>query len=362
MWSLALHETMTGDLALPIPSESVAGGKWSARLESGGTVTGVVNARDLGLDQPTLHELSEPTGAFELVVKPDDDSCVASGVVLRAPYDRDSGTLSFECKDFSDTFWPARLTAGVNNKTAGSISIVNRSLSGAARAILARAVQAWGPTWPLAGLDLPADGGGSFTLNMDWWEFRNIKELLDQVRAQGTLIHHAPYLTSAGKLRHSTIVSQAIETTTVPVSVTSEESPLKGVKYVRDGLDMITGTQYVGNGKGSGILTAWAGVPKAGVPIRDSYTAATEITEQTRLQGMANADHAKNSSPRVEWGFSVETNEELSPSLFLPGARVNASSYGDSVIPDGLHALYVSACSGDLSSWTVNPEVTPYVS
>lgn len=360
MWNFALHDTISGALEAEFPAAATGGGSWAARLETGGTVTGVLKVtdrmiRDLG--QPVMHELTDPTGEFQLVVKC-EGTLVAAGVVLDSDYDRDAGTLTLKGKDLGDVFWPGRMSAGVNNKTGGSLAIVGRTYEAAARAILARAMQ-WATTWQLP-VDLPPDGPGGYSAAWDWWEFRTIQEMLDQIRAEGIQIHHAPYLTAGNQLRHTTSVVSTLMTGRVPLSATASKSPVVGLKYNRRGSQMVTGVQAVGNGKGSGVLTAYAGNPLPGIPIRDSYVAGGEITEVARLQRIATTEHARNATPAREWAMAVQADDRLHPSMFLPGAVIDLDVRSDPIIPDGVHALQVVALSGDVASRRVTPEVIPY--
>lgn len=359
-WNYTLHRTIDGAQEVEFPASATGGGQWAARLETGGTVSGVVKTTDSLLDpidQDTFHQLSDPDGAISIVAKC-DGTLVAAGVILDSDFDDDSGALTLQAKDIGDVFWPARMTSGVNIKEQGTLTITNRSYSGAVRAILIRATQ-WGATWPLP-IDLPADGAGSFSANWDWWEFRTIRELLDQVRREGVQIHFQPYLTESKQLRYATIVAPTISTGRVPLTARTPGSSVVGLKYRRSGQQLITGAQAVGNGSGSGTLTAWAGNPVAGRPIRDAYVSETSITDQTRLQAIANQEHATYANPIREWAFAVEADGVLHPSLFLPGAVVDLSVFGSRVIPSGTHALQAVALSGDVSSRRVTPEVVPY--
>lgn len=359
-YTIAIHETISGTEKRAFPASATGGGQYAARLETGGTISATLKTNDAllaAIPQPVLHELSDPDGEYSVVLKC-AGTLVSAGVILDAPFDEDTGDLTMQGKDLADVFWPARMTSGVNIKDQGTLTITNRSYAGAVRAILIRATQ-WGATWPLP-IDLPPDGAGTFSATWDWWEFRTIQELLDQVRKEGVQIHLQPYLTADRVLRYQTIVAPSISTGRVALSARVAKSPVTGLKYNRRGAKLITGAQVVGNGKGSGVLTAWAGVPVAGRPIRDSYIAAGEITEQDRLQKIATETHKANKDPLREWALSIEATDPLHPAKFLPGKVIDLSVFGSRVIPSAVHPLQVVSLSGNVTSRRVTPEVVPY--
>lgn len=359
-WSISIHETITGTERHDFPASATGGGQWAARLETGGTISVTLKTNDAMLaviPQDVLHELSDPDGEYSVVLKC-GGILVSAGVILDSEFDEDTGDMVLQGKDLGDVFWPARMTAGVNIKTQGSLTITNRSYAAAVRAIIIRATQ-WGVTWPLP-IDLPPDGAGTFSAHWDWWEFRTIQELFDQIRKEGMQIHLQPYLTADRVLRYQTIVAPAISTGRIALTSRVPKSPVTGLRYKRAGAMLFTGVQVVGNGKGSGVLTAWAGDPVPGRPVRDSYIAAGEITEQTRLQTIANNTHAANKDPKRQWAFAVEAADPLHPSDLMPGKVIDLSVFGSRVIPSGVHALQVLSLTGDVASRRVTPEVVPY--
>lgn len=146
----------------------------------------------------------------------------------------------------------------------------------------------------------------------------------------------------------------------IPLIARQDGSPVVGLKYRRSGGVMVTGVQYAGNGKGSGMLTAWKGAPSPIAPIRDSYTPAGEIKDQARLQSMADADFEANRLPTLELSFSVQALDPLHPADFKAGVVVDLSVYGSPVIPDGLQRLQAVSVSGSFGNRLITPEVNPY--
>lgn len=360
MLSFDIRNTISGSLELPIEASA---SNWKMQIASGGSVTVTIKARDAEtkIDAAMLHELTEPSGEFSVAVG-EDEVALASGVIIDSDVDDDAGTITLQCADFGDIFWDNRLGAGVGSIEEAGISFANKSAAGATRAVLLRAMHNLDPAHPWWHLpvDLPADGSGGFTIDKDWYEFTHMGELLDMIRQRGYLIHHRPYFTSAGNLRYSTIVAKQIVNGVVPLTYGAAESPITGLKYRRNGQDMVTGVVHAGNGEGEDMITRWAGVPTLNAPVRDRVnTDGKSITNGQWLQDAADADIDENGQPLTNWSLKVKRTDEFALADYLPGETIALDVRDHWIIPDGVHNLQIVSLSGDASGLEATPEVTP---
>jgi hypothetical protein len=360
MYRFQLHRTLSGQLEHPLVDAEAS---WTVNLEkgSGGTLSFLVGEQGLG--RADIHELTDPTGLFEVACLW-DDVVVGSGVIAgRTVWDPASGRMRVPFQHSSDVFFPARLTFGVNRYADGDLSVTNRSYQGAVRAILQRAM--WGGpspaggTWPL-NFDLPADQAGGFTRLWRRWESLTIMSLLDQIRAAGVEISHRDYLDGAGVLRHATVAASPVVVGETVLPYDSPASPVREPSYERDGSDMVTGVSHTGSGTEDDALRAWAGNNATIYPIRDRYAASREITDLAQLQAIADADVAQNGLPTRELGFSVQVGPDLSPADLLPGNVLHLDIYGDPVIPEGRWSHRVKTLRLDSTSNMVTPEGVKY--
>lgn len=279
------------------------------------------------------------------------------GVLGDWDYDRDAGSLTVAMNEFPGAFFPQRMTFGVNQYALGDLLISNKSRSGAVRAVLQRAME-WSAEWVLP-IDLPADGAGSFNAEWRRWDTLRISDLLTQIEQDGTEIYFRPYVSGAG-VRLQTLVAPKVTYGASEFSVTAPASPITNVKYLRSGVQQMTGLLGVGNGTGSDMLTAWAGVGGAAIPIKDMKREFKDIDDVARLQAATTAAFEEYRNPIEQLSFQLELGEAgISPEDVQVGSVVTLEFQGDQVIPDGQLKQRVIALSGDMGT-TLTPEVQPH--
>lgn len=354
---VGLFNTITGAFEFPLVDASA---DWKPRLETGGTISVVASFRDTdtAFGAALWHELTEPTGEFTLVVS-DGDDVAGAGVLVGSDMDDDAGTITLKGKDFADHYWPARMAAGVDAIASAGMTYTGRSASGAVRHVIGQALS-YGSTWE-APIVLPADGSGDFSADDPWYAFRYISEYLDDIRKQGVEIHLAPRLTG-GALEYVTLVGSPIVVgEPLVLSPRAAGSPVKGLRYHRSGLSLRTGALGVGNGEGSSTLTRWAGVPAAGIPIRDTVDTGTKsVRDGDVLQAMVDATYDRLKSPLRSFTFSLALGEDLGPGDVVPGSLVTLDFRGHELVPDGQYPHRVIGVDGDVSGQTITSEVVPY--
>lgn len=304
----------------------------------------------------TMRGLLAPTSRTVAIL---DGSHVAfAGLVQSRTYARDSGVVTAECMELRGLF-EKRMTGGVNQYgPVWDFSYSNRSAAGAVRAILARSM-APSSEWDLP-IDLPADGSGSLSRQVDFFETVTINDLLKEVEDQaGVTVDFRPYV-SSGSLRWEVRVlgaSATVGVTDLPVTV--EGSHVTGLTVTEDGTKQVTGVLALGNGTGEDMRTAYAPTGGSGateIPVRDEKRSSKDLKTTAQLQRFANAEYAKWSLARESWSFSARLDDDLSAAMLQPGRLLRMDVRGDEWVTDGLRERRVIALSGDLSL-SVTPEV-----
>lgn len=354
MWSVTAFATRSGTSPERLDPASC---RWTRRLTGAGSGEIAFNLRDRdALPRDTMRMLLRPTGRTLAVMW---GSHVAfAGLVKSTSYDRDSGSVSAELMEIRELF-EKRMTGGVNQYGAPwNFSYTNRSAAGAVRAILARSMSP-STEWELP-LDLPGDGSGSLSRQVDFFETVTISDLLKEVEDQaGVTVDFRPYV-AGGLLRWEVRVvgtSTTYGTTDLPVSV--EGSQVTGLTVVDDGAKQVTGVLALGNGTGEDMLTAYAPTGGSGateIPVRDEKRSSKDLKTTAQLQRFANAEYAKWSQARESWAFRVQVDDDTTPDLVQVGRLLRMDVRGDEWLPDGVRRRRVIALSGDLTQ-TVTPEV-----
>lgn len=355
MWSYAIHDTRTGAHLMEVHPSACS---WTRRLT--GTGTGSVSFPLLdsatAIPRGTIRDLLKPT-ARTLVVKWGTHVAFA-GMVTDTSYARDTGVVTANVTEIR-TLFVKRMTGGVNQYgSAWNFSYSGRSAAGAARAILTRAM-APSSEWELP-IDLPANGSGSLSRQVDFYETMTISDLLQEVEDQsGTTVDFRPYLAS-GVLRweaRTVGASQTFGVSDLPVS--PAESRVTGLTVKMNGTKQVTGVLALGNGTGEDMITAYAPTGGSGateIPVRDEKREAKDLKTTSGLQRFADAEYAKWSHVREQMSFKVRLGGDLTPIDVQPGRLLRMDVRRDPWLPDGVRQQRVIALAGDMGLG-VTPEV-----
>ena len=282
------------------------------------------------------------------------DAVLYAGKIESWVYDRDAQTLAVSTVEIrQEMSW--RLTYGVNQYENGTLSIANRSASGAVRAILARAMQ-WSAEWALP-IDLPPDGPGTITSTWEFWRKLRISDLLTQIEEEGYEVYFRPYL-AGNQIRYQTVVASKIALARTRFMLQAAELPIDRILYMVDGSSEVTGVQGLGDGMEQDQQVAWAGSTTGqDIIIRDTKKAYPDLVG-ARLQEATNAGLIEDQVPLVQWSVGrYLVSEGWSPVHALPGRAWSIYSKGDPIIPDGTHELRVIAVQGDALSNVIEAEV-----
>lgn len=193
---------------------------------------------------------------------------------------------------------------------------------------------------------MPAGGVGAFSTDISRWDITTIEDALVQLEKYGTEIRFQPTFTAARMLRWQVIVAERITTVTTVVSVTAAESPLLKYKVGKDGRGQTTGAFVTGKGQGSQLPYAFSGNALPGYPVRDSYRAASDISDVSVLQGYASSSIAANHDNRRHASFLIVPNDTYPHARFTPGALLTVERHGHRVLVDDTTTYRVVALAG----------------
>lgn len=344
-----LFDMFTGDLirrVFPFDHE------WSTSLLGDGTSTAQFKTDDEERPLGNVRATFRPNARGLAILW--GDTVEYAGKIETLPYDRDGQVLTVTTVEIRNEMkW--RLTYGVNQYTNGTLSVTNRSASGAVRAILARAMQ-WSAEWVLP-IDLPADGSGSFTQIWEFWRKLRINDLLVQVEQEGYEVYFRP-VRVGNRIRYQPVVAPTISLGKSKFMLQAERSPLEQVSFTWDGTNEITGVQGLGDGMEQDQKVAWAGATTGqDIIIRDTKKAYPDLVGD-RLQAATNAGLLEDQDPIEQWSIGAfRISDDWPPAHAVPGRGWSIHSKGDPVIPDRTHELRVIATSGNVTSLAIGVEV-----
>lgn len=345
MWETWVYDMMTGDLLHRVRPSAFP---WSTGLLGDGSaeVTFKTDDARYQLTRAQVWSYFRPNARGLALLW--GDHVTYAGKVESWRYDRNAQTVAVRTVEMrGETAW--RLTYGVNAYAAGTVSVVNRSISGAVRAIFARFTQL-SPEYAYP-IDLPADGAGTFSAVWEFWRKFRISDLLTQVEQLGYEIYLRPYLT-AGRtgIRYQVRVAPKVTIGASAFVLQAPMSPLDEVSYTYDGVNEITGLQGLGNGTGQDQAVAWAGSTTGqDIPVRDTKATFADLTG-SQLQDATNAALAADQDPLVQLSVGKFHLSETWPAEHVTPGRVwNLHSRNDPVIPDSTHVLRVIRASGGLA-------------
>lgn len=354
MEQLHVHDTITGDQLMRVHPED---GRWTSRLTGydDSSWTFRLRDKDTGLPRDMVRSLFQPNA--RMLVLSEGNHVKSATVITERGYADNDGVLTTRGEGIN-LFEQQRLTFGVANYGDGDLSIVNRSYSGAVRAILQRMMQ-WGGLWPLP-IDLPADGAGPYSKDVKRWDFYLIADLLAEIEAEGQEIYRRPYFAGT-QLRFQTLVGSEIvrgSSSDLPVSV--RQSRVSNLRVTEDGSNQLTGAFAIGEGTEMDTVTgfAWAMAGELS-PVRDAAVQQKQTADVSALNRVAYAELAKRRNTRKEWAFDVVTRG-LRADATAPGAVLNMDVRENTFIPDGLYGQRVMAVSGRWGSHVESLEVKPY--
>jgi hypothetical protein len=344
-----LFNLRTGDLIRRVfPSEH----GWSTDLLGNGTSDAVWKTDDEERPVTNVAATFRPNARGLAVIA--GGTVLYAGKIETYSHALDAQTLTVSTVEIRiETMW--RLTYGVNQYENGTLTITNRSASGAVRAILARMMQ-WSAEWALP-IDLPADGSGTISQTWEFWRKLRISDLLQQIEEEGFEVYFRPYL-AGDQVRFQAVVASKIILGRTKFILQAPEIPIDHITYTVDGSSEVTGVQGLGDGMEQDQKVAWAG-STAGqdIIVRDTKKEYPDLVGD-RLAAATEAGLREDQDPLAQWSIGqFHVSEEWSPEHALPARGWSIYSQGEPVIPDGTHELRVISAKGKTTSRIIEVEV-----
>lgn len=347
MLELWVHDSVTGDELGRVVHNVDAGASWSTNIGGTGTSTWVAKAgpEDDEYQRADIEQMFTPNS--RILALRYGTVVLGAWKIEHWDYDETKGIVTVTAAEIrGETKW--RMTYALSNIQAGTLTVTNKSHSGAVRAILARFMQ-WSSGWHYP-IDLPADGAGSFSANWRWWEKFTIADLLGQVEDEGYEVVFRPYLTSGRQLRFQTLVAPKVTSGKSYFNLQADDRPISGVHYMLSGVDQVTGVHGLGSGTGQDQVSAVAGNMTFLIPARDVKIQFPDLTG-ARLQAATDAARDAGRYPVAQWTVDTFTfSDDYGPEHALAARAWQLQSKGHPIFPDGVHELRVIEASGSWSN------------
>lgn len=349
MWEFWIHDTRTGAPQMQVYPSACP---WTRRLTGTGTGSATFRLTDETSLPGEARDLLTPT-ARTLVVRWGRFVAYA-GLVTRLVYDRDAATITASTLELRGLFSKRPTGGALNYGSSWNLNIQNKSASGAVRMILQRVL---GITSAHAlPVDLPADGAGSYSRDVRYWETVTAADLFDEVEKTGVEIDFRPYLTETGMLRWAAEVSARIERGASDFTVNAENSVVRGLTVTEDGTAQATGIIVTGKGTGADMRVQGASANPYGIPARDEKREAKDVSSPIMLLTQANYAMAEAQDLLEQWSLGVRLEKPVTPDAVQPGRILRLDVRDDPWLLDGVYARRVIALAGDMTL-NVKPEV-----
>lgn len=339
MLTVTVYETMTGDECLDVTA-AVVSKSWPCRLNGQGRGRFMVKLAKISTN-PTVTEALFKERARMIGVH--DGTAVGHvGVIIDSDWDEKRGLLTVETYEIR-TYLSWRMTAGVNNITAGDLKASGISASGYVRRVIQRSMNWDGWQMPI---DLPGDGTGGWVLDVDWFDFRYLKDIIDGFERTGYEVLFEPYLTDTG-VRFRTRVARPITNGEMDLPASTMKTAIPELRVRRSSSRQVTGVLALGNGSGTDSLIAWQGDFAAeGIPVADVVRNESDVKRADTLQDVADNEFAENRTPTEQWSFPVMLDDVMTLTRIRLGRILHLDVRGSVRIPDGRYQMRVIALSG----------------
>lgn len=208
--------------------------------------------------------------------------------------------------------------------------------------------------WP--GMDLTARQ----RLDVRWWRFQTIQQLLDELLARdgAPLVTFRPMWVD-GVLRWKCLVGD-LEPVTHALAVGTAQHPVQGgtsISVRRDGKALRSEMWVTGNGQEAEIVWGAGKVELAdGVPNLVAVSAWGTVEEQGRANEIARGLLQARKDSTDLWDITVNVGEAYKLAQFRPGDRLEIQHPGDRLIPAGNYPRIILSVASD-SSQTVRVTV-----
>lgn len=347
MWSVAIHDTQTGNLILDYTT-GVSGGSWGR-----GDVTQRSHTFPLrgdGLDRAARRYAFRKWDST--LVHLWDGVPVYAGLITDTTYDKASGVLTVSHADVR-LITRKRMMFGIGAyNPAGQVVCAGLSLRGIVRRMVhIGMVLPYSEAWPLP-INLPTEETGSVpTRTYYHYEFQTIDKILTDIEGEenGPDIEFQPVYDSNGRLSWDLLIGNPYLTgPTFEAHLTGDAQPTD-VTVVENGQEQTTGVFALGKGSEQDMRVGQAALPVSAGLSKDVVVAHKDIDHGGHLFALAQGDLAATKSPTIQWTAKVRT-AEVNPATLRIGSTLRTFSQDDEWIEDGWNTHRVIGFSGDYTN------------
>lgn len=365
MWVFDIVNRQGTQLGRVVPKS----GSWATQINGSGQGQHTFLPADSsqGFTAAEWRDLTRPGGDRILVVsrvkyQNDNRFAVYAGLIDDRAWDDDTGELTVSHKELRWILADRYAAIVPLYNAEGDFVVENKSLRGAARAVIAKGLLSTpGNNWHFP-VVLPADQAGSFKRKWPINKFTSIEEMLTEVSSLdgGPDVAFDAVWTNDGRLEWwARIGSPRIEGSTFEWATGVADSPVIGFKERENSSKQKSGVFAPGDGTGKYRPVGTAGnVAGSGMPDRDAVVAFSKVEEDAELDSLAMANLKAHREPTRSSTFSLYAPDTDLGDSFRLGARTRVWVQDNPFLVDGWREGYVVRLSGDVGM-NVAVEVLP---
>lgn len=356
LWSFFIVDTNTGVKQLQVFPFS---GSWRSVINGFGSGQHAFQLRDFGTKLPraTWRSLTQPW-ARTLVV------CwagvpVYAGIIQHRHYSRATGILTVRHSEVRSIF-SRRHPFGVNEYEVGTLTVTNKSIRGAIRAIVLACAGPRSSRWVLP-IVYPPDEAGTYSNTWPNFSFPLGEKMISDAQDMegGPDVHFQPRWAADGSIEYELRLGvPRIPGATFEWLATAEQSGAIDAEVEDDASKQLTGVLTIG--EGSEVDIKWGRAPEltggSVIPYLDTSRPYKSIGDQAQLDSFARAELATFREPTTQYSMSVLASGYPGADKLQPGSRLRLGFNGDEFINDGFAQLHLLGLSGDMTQ-TIKLEV-----
>lgn len=337
-------------------------GSWTTRMNGygDGRHTFVTGDASQGMNAAEWREFTRPGGDRVLVVSRkkagiDHPLAVYAGLIDDRDFDDDTQTLTVSHKELRWILQDRYASQIPSFNPAGKFTITNKSLKGAARAIISKGlISALGDNWHFP-VVLPADESGGFSKDWPLEKHTSIESMLAEVCGMdgGPDVTFDPIWTAGGQLQWwAKIGAPRLVGSFFEWSLGVADSPVKRFKERENSSKQRSGVFAPGEGSGAKRpvgLSPDGGVAGSGMPDRDAVVSFSDVEKESDLDSLALAHLKLHREPTRSTTFSLHAPDTDLGDTFRLGSTTKVWVEGSSFLADGWRTGYVTTLSGDMS-------------
>lgn len=277
---------------------------------------------------------------------------VYAGIIQGRNWDTVSGTLTVQHSEVRSIF-SRRHPFGVNAYETGTLTVTNRSLRGALRAVIMAGAGLGSWRWNLPFV-YPDDEAGTYSKTWSNFSFPLIEEMISDIQDLdgGPDIDFRPQWAADGSLQWAVrIGSPRLAYNVFEWQASAPQSGVTELSVTEDASKQLTGVLTIGEGSEAAIK--WGRAPESAgsqIPYLDTSRPYTSESSQANLDSFARAELATYREPTTQYEMTVLAPQYPGANELVPGSTVRLGVTADEFLDDGFKSLYLLGLSGDMSA------------